>query len=56
MHRQIPRIISGIDYHDSPNDRLAIMPKHESGMSAPESMEKYIAEVKRQISTYGTTA
>lgn len=27
-----------------------------AGMSATEAMEKYIAEVKRQISTYGTKA
>lgn len=26
------------------------------GMSAEEAMEKYIAEVKRQIATYGTKA
>lgn len=30
-------------------------PQH-AGMSATEAMEKYITEVQRQISTYGTKA
>jgi hypothetical protein len=29
---------------------------HPTGMAADAAMEAYIAEVKRQISTYGTKA